>query len=121
MAKDASRRHWQTQTMADDCEIIECPKYDDIKDFVLDPSGYYVLIRVNQEIKGIEVAMVNKNHVIEKIFIGRTPQELYHTIFSYEKKYNLNWFDNKDHVAYLGKEFKKAQIALEAGQQYVQE
>ena len=108
----AEKYHWEKQTMADDCEIIECPKYDPIADFTMDPSGHYVLIRPNIETKKIEVAICDENHKIVKIFIGSSPQDLYHTIFKYEKENGIEYFKDKDHMAYLGKEFKKCELAL---------
>ena len=44
-----------------------------------------------------------------------------HLVFNYEEKNNLKWFNRKDHAAYLGKELKKAEIALILGTEYYQE
>jgi len=47
---------------------------------------------------------------------------LYHHIFECEKKEGTQWFIDKDHIAYLGKEFKKAELVLLVGDDsYVQE
>lgn len=114
--------HWSEQSQAKDCEIIDCPNYDDIKDFRRDPSGFYVLIRVNFDYGRIEAALCDKSHVIHKIFRGKRAQELYDTILKYEKKHHSQWFKEKTHIAYLGKELKKAEIALVMGQSsYYQE
>ena len=54
-------------------------------------------------------------------FRGRKAQDLYYTIFEYEKKHQLKWFSRKDHVAYLGKELKKCEFAILGKGDYVQE
>ena len=106
--------------MAADFKLIQCIDYDPIKNFHRDPTGFYVLIRC--DIHGaIEVAICDKKHVIIKAFQGKKAQDLYYTIFEYEKKHQLKWFSRKDHVAYLGKELKKAELALVNKEIYVQE
>ncbi|MFT5388090.1 MAG: hypothetical protein ACI9E5_001225 [Candidatus Omnitrophota bacterium] len=112
---------WHKQKIADNCQDIECSSYDHIKDFEMEVTGCYVLIRTNSEDKLIEVAICIPEHVVTHTFSGKTCQELYHTIFTYEKEHNLNWFTNKEHMAYLGKELKKCEIALSSGVDYYQE
>ncbi len=112
---------WHKQSIAPDLEIVNCPVYDSLKDFRRDPTGVYVLIRCDSEEFLIEVAICDKKHTIIKAFRGRKSQDLYYTIFEYEKKYRLKWFTRKDHLAYLGKELKKAEFALTAKKLYVQE
>ncbi len=107
--------HWSSQNVAKDFEIIECKEYDPYKSFRRDPSGYYVLIRPNFSTYRIEAAVCNKGHKIVKVFSGRKPQDLYAGILDYEKKHHLEWFKDKSHIAYLGKELKKAEIALAGG------
>ena len=106
---------WEKQKKSKDYEFIDCSEYDTHKDFHRDPSGYYLLIKVNFEIYRIDVALCAKNHEIEKVFSGRKAQDLYHTILKYEKENSLKWFQEKSHIAYLGKELKKAEIALAMG------
>ena len=115
MTKKKPSHTWKTQTLSKDCETIDCPEADDYKDFKLDPSGFYVLIRVNLQRSLIEVAVCDKEHKITHIFQGRKSQDLYIAIFKYEKKHGLVWFEEKTHIAYLGKELKKAELALIAG------
>ena len=112
---------WQKQSVAPDVEIIDCLVYDPIKDFSMDPSGCYVLIRLDIKDAVIEVAICNKQHVVIKVFRGKKSQDIYHSIFQYEKKHGCEWFKNKDHVAYLGKELKKAEYALAGKENYWQE
>jgi len=108
---------WKSQTIASDFEQIQCPEYDKYKDFKMEPSGCYVLIRVTEEEPAqIECAICNKDHEIIKVFFGKIAQELYHSIFKYEREYGVEWFTDKDHIAYLGKEFKKAELVLLASQ-----
>jgi hypothetical protein len=113
---------WAKQKMATDCAVIDCPPYDPYKHFHRDPSGHYVLIRPDFSTLTIDVAVCDKGNVIVAVFRGVTPQDIYEGIFAYEKKHGLAWFKDKTHAAYLGKELKKAQLALALGQNsYFQE
>ena len=112
---------WAKQSIASNMEVIDCLVYDPIKNFSMDPSGFYVLIRVNPKDSLIEVAICDKKHVIIKAFRGKKAQDLYYTIFTYEKKHHVEWFTRKDHIAYLGKELKKAELALKNQEEYIQE
>ncbi|OGX24373.1 MAG: hypothetical protein A2787_02955 [Omnitrophica WOR_2 bacterium RIFCSPHIGHO2_01_FULL_48_9] len=115
MAKKKNLYHWSSQEIAKGCEIIECKEYDPYKHFRRDPSGFYLLIRPNFNTYRIEIAVCNKAHNIVKIFNGRKAQDLYVGILDYEKKHHCEWFKDKTHIAYLGKELKKVEIALATG------
>jgi len=115
MTEKYSPYTWKTQKLSDDCETLECPAHDNYKDFKRDPSGYYVLIKVNLELLKIELAISDKDHTIVQIFRGQKSQDIYNAIFQYEKKNNVVWFQEKTHMAYLGKELKKAELALVMG------
>lgn len=106
---------WAKQTIDDKCSHIDCPPYDAIKDFKRDPSGYYVLIKVEWENSTIAVAVCDKNHAIVAVFHGRRLQDIYNAVFTYEKKNGVVFFKEKTHIAYLGKELKKAELALAMG------
>ena len=80
---------WHKQSIAVDLEIIDCRVYDDIKDFSMDLSGCYVLIRIDIPASLIEVAICDKQHTITHSFRGKKSQDIYHAIFDYEKKNNL--------------------------------
>ena len=122
MTKEPIHYHWAKQAMALDVKFIQCPAHDPIKDFRRDPSGFYVLIRPNFETSVIEVAVCDKKHVICAIFSGVKAQDIYENIFQHEKKHRLAWFKSSGHAAYLGKELKKAELALTLGQNnYFQE
>ena|SRR3989338_4454942 len=89
--------------------------YDDAKEFVIDPAGYF-LIRINKEGKKIEVAFCNEKNKIKLITYGKKPIDIYQTILNKEKV-NIR----KDHAAYLGRELQKAYIALKKDLEYVQD
>lgn len=107
--------HWATQKAAKGLVKIDCKSYDGIKDFKRDPTGYYVLIKVNFETYSIEMGICDKNHNIIAILSGKKPQDIYDAAFKLEKKMNIHIFKEKTHIAYLGKELKKAEIALVTG------
>ena len=112
---------WRKQVLSPELEVIECPVYDPIKDYHRDPTGAYVLIRCDTTNSIIEVAVCDKKHTIIKVFRGRKAQDLYFTIFEYEKKHKCKFFSRNDHVAYLGKELKKCEFALAGKAEYFQE
>lgn len=90
-------------------------QYDDEKEFILDPCGYF-LIRVDRQKKLIEVGFCNgKNKMVLKV-VGERPIDIYSTILNKE---NLPL--RKDHAAYLGRELQKAYLALQQNIQYVQD
>ena len=90
-------------------------EYDDLKEFVLDNKGYF-LIRIDVEKGNIEVAFCNdKNKIILKV-IGKKPIAIYHTVLNKEKLPI-----RRDHAAYLGRELQKAFIALKNRIKYVQD
>jgi hypothetical protein len=106
---------WAKQTKAQDCPVIDCPVFDPNKDFHRDKTGFYVLVKVDFSTLTIDVSVCDKKHSIVAIFRGVTPQDIYEAIFRYEKQHGLEWFTDKGHMAYLGKELKKAQLALALG------
>ena len=115
MNKKYSDDTWKTQKLSDQCEIVQCSDYDNYKDFKRDPTGAYVLIKVNFTVSQIEVGVCDKDHAVVQIFRGRKSQDIYNAIFKYEKDHNVAWFKEKTHIAYLGKELKKAELALVMG------
>lgn len=111
---------WKKQTLRPDCATVDCPPHHPIRDFAADPSGCYVLIRVDREAGRIEAAVCNPAHEIVAVFRGKKCQDVYSAIFKAEKR-SADWFQSKDHAAYLGKELKKAELALETRTDYIQE
>ncbi|MBS3093865.1 DUF4346 domain-containing protein [Candidatus Pacearchaeota archaeon] len=109
------RPRWvKDKTLHSDFEVIQSKTYDDYKDHKND-MGCYVLIKVDFEFYEIHLAVCNYKHEIVKVFKGRRAQDIYSTLFEYEKNNNLQWFNEKQHIAYIGKELKKAEIALSMG------
>lgn len=122
MKNQPASYNWVTQKISPDCKTIDSPEHDNYKDFIRDSTGFYVLIKINWHVNRIEVAICNKDHSIIQIFSGRNANDIYHAIFKFEKKNNYHWFKEKTHIAYLGKELKKAELALTLGQtSYFQE
>lgn len=89
-------------------------EYDDLKEFALDPKGYF-LIRANRETQEIEVAFCPKLNEVSVKVVGKTPLEIYQTILKQQL------ISRMDHAAYLGRELQKAYDALRAGLPYVQD
>ena len=106
--------------VAHDFEVIQCTRWDDLKDFKMD-NGCYTLIRVYMDTWEIGVAVCSQDHTILKEFRGRRAQDIYCAIFAYDKKNRMGWFSEPQHIAYLGKELKKAEMSLQMGFDYVQE
>ena len=104
-----------TIKVSDDSSKIVEAKYEDNKEFVMDPKGYF-LIRINRKNKKIEVGFCEKPNVVALTVIGDKPIEIYATILN-KKKLNIR----KDHAAYLGRELQKAYIALQQKIEYVQD
>jgi len=88
--------------------------YDVLKDWVMDPKGY-VLIRINEKTKMLELGHCRRNNEIETLIEGKTPQDVY---FSACQK---GLISRLDHAAYIGKELEKAFIAQQLGIPYVQD
>jgi len=98
---------------ADDASVIEA-SYDRIKDWKMDPKGYF-LIKVDREKKLIEVGYVQKDNRVEKIIVGKIAMEVFNTIIREELISLLQ------HAADLGAELQKAEIALKENIEYVQD
>ena len=89
-------------------------QYDDLKEFVMDPYGYF-LIRIDPEKKVIEVGLCRELNKVAVKVIGTKPLDIYQTII---KHHLISRFD---HAAYLGRELQKAYIALQKRIPYVQD
>jgi len=113
---DAEKNEDIVSVKVDDGKVKEIiAKYDDAKEFVIDPKGYF-LIRLDRKNKNIEVGFCNeKNKVVLKI-IGKKPIDIYQTILNKEKL-----SVRKDHAAYLGRELQNAYFALKYNLEYVQD
>ena len=96
-------------------KVTNCPEYDHIRDYQQDP-GCYLLIDVDRGKKEIVVGVCNYQNQLVEEFRGKMAQQIYYYILT-ERKY----ITKLEHAAYLGKELKKAEMALQAGEKYIQE
>lgn len=113
---EPERPKWvKDKTQGKEYEVIQTKPYDDYKDFQMEPTGHYIVVKLLWDRNQISVLVCNKEHEVIKEFRGRRAQDIYHAIFSYEKEHQLEWFTLKGHIAYIGKELKKAEIALAMG------
>jgi len=94
-----------------EAEVIEA-KYDRIKDWKMDPAGYF-LIKINKD--KIEAAFCKAQNKVEKVIIGKTAMEVFNTIITEKLVSTLQ------HAADLGAELQKAEIAIKHGIEYVQD
>ena len=96
-------------------------KYDKIKDWVIDPKGYF-LISIDKEEKLIKVGYCifdklnkdSKHNLIAEIY-GTTAIEIVNTII--KNKY----ISSLQHAADMGIELQKAEIALKNNIDYIQD
>ncbi len=89
-------------------------QYDDLKEFVMDPNGYF-LIKLDREKKEIVIGLCKELNKISIKITGKKPLEIYQTII---KEGLISRFD---HAAYLGRELQKAYLALQEGIVYIQD
>jgi len=94
-------------------QIIEA-KYDRLKDWTMDPLGYF-LIKINRDTNKLEAAFCKTANKVEKVIIGETAMEIFNTII----KENL--VSSLQHTADLGAELQKAEIALKQKVKYTQD
>ena len=87
-------------------------KYDKIKDWKMDPKGYFLIKIENKE---IVVGYCKNQKKIESKIIGKSAIEIVNTIIS------NNMVSTIQHAADLGIELCKAEIALKNNLKYVQD
>lgn len=100
-------------TYENNYKLIEEPPYDNIKDWVMDKLGWF-LIKV--EDNKIHCAFSNTKKQILFSIKATRPQQIYHYICNI-----LKLELRPDHLAYLGKELDKAQWCIEKDYEYVQD
>ncbi|MBT4445858.1 adenylyltransferase/cytidyltransferase family protein [archaeon] len=88
--------------------------YDEIADWEMDPKGYF-LIRINKEKQILELAHCKELGIIDCIFEGKKPQDIYFEI------HKAGIVSRIDHAAYIGKELHKAYLALQKSTNYTQD
>ena len=96
-------------------------KYDKIKDWVMDPKGYF-LIKIDREKNFIRVgycifSKLNKDPIHDMIaeVTGKTALEIVNTLI---KK---NFISTLQHAADMGIELHKAELALKYNFEYIQD
>ena len=96
-------------------------KYDKIKDWVMDPKGYF-LIKIDREFNQIRVgyckfSKLDKNSIHDMIaeVTGKTAIEIVNTLI---KK---DFISTLQHAADMGIELHKAELALKYNFQYIQD
>lgn len=85
----------------------------------MDRSGYYVLIKVDFSTRRIGLKVMSEQHIDIETFWGYQCQDVYYAVLTHPLA--KSWFTDLTHVAYIGKELKKAEIALSLGSTYYQE
>ena len=98
--------------------MVNCKEID-INSQEMDESGFYLLIKVDFTTRRIGVRVCNSSHVEVEDFWGKQCQDIYHSILNDLR--SMEWFTDSTHIAYMGKELKKAEIALATGGSYYQE
>ena len=96
-------------------KVTQCPEYDHIRDYQQD-SGCYLLIDIDRNKQEIMVGVCNYQNELVEEFRGKIAQQVYYYILNKRK-----YITKLEHAAYLGKELKKAEIAIKTGQEYLQE
>ncbi len=96
-------------------KVTQCPEYSHIRDYKQDQECY-LLINVDKEKKEIVVGVCNYHNQLMEEFRGKIAQQVYNYILNQRK-----YITRLEHAAYLGKELKKAEIALQTGEEYLQE
>ena len=96
-------------------------KYDRIKDWVMDPKGYF-LIKIDKEDKVIRVGYCifsklgnDPIHDMISEVVGTTSIEIVNTLI------NLEYISTLQHAADMGIELHKAELALKFDLDYVQD
>jgi tetrahydromethanopterin S-methyltransferase subunit A len=82
--------------------------------WIQDSKGYF-LIKIDKDKMTINVGHCTNDNVLRKEIIGKRAQDIYYTIAK------LDLVSIYTHASYLGKELKKAEIALKLGVQYTQD
>jgi len=80
----------------------------------LDPKGYF-LIRLKRDDGIIEVGYCTTDNILRKIIRGKTAEPIYETLV------RDGLVSLYEHACYLGKELKKAEIAMKQGLEYIQD
>ncbi len=88
--------------------------FDPIKEWVMDPKGYF-LIKYDTETKTLHAGYCTADNKLVAEIVGKIAEEVYNTII------REGFVSRMEHAAYLGKELEKAEIAMKLGKKYVQD
>ena len=112
MAEKIKGRWWDIEK---DIKKTINAKYDRIKDWKMDPGGYF-LIKIDPETKTIRAGFCTfPDNKLRAEIIGKTALEVVNTII------REGMVSSLQHAADLGIELCKAEIALKKGIKYVQD
>ena len=89
-------------------------KFDPIKEWAMDPKGYF-LIKYDATTKKLHAGYCTAQNELIAEVIGNNAEEVYMTIL------REGFVSRLDHAAYLGKELEKAEIAMKLNKKYVQD
>ena len=104
---------WKDIRVRSELRVIEA-SYDHIKDFEIDPRGYF-LIKVDSKNNQILAGFCDHDNVMQKQIYGSGAIEIINTIVREKLVSSLQ------HAGDLGIELHKAEIALRQGLEYVQD
>ena len=95
---------------AENYKIIE-GEYHPIKDIEIDPAGYFLIRIIDDK---IEAGFCKEPGVVDTVFKGCKAPEVYKEIVKAVELLPI-------HIAYLGRELTKAEIALKMKIEYIQD
>ena len=119
-AKKIKGKWWQIEKQTNNNYVKA--QYDKIKDWVMDPKGYF-LINIDREKKNIRVGYCklinlkkkNEIHKLVSEIRGTTSIEIVNTLIK------LKYISSLQHAADMGIELHKAEIALKKNIKYIQD
>ena len=89
-------------------------KYDRIKDWVMDPKGYFTIKPFPEEMM-IKVRYYSADGKLQSVVEGKTAMEIYNTIV------REGMVSSLQHAADLGAELMKSEICMKLKKEYVQD
>ncbi len=88
--------------------------YNSRKEFRLDPAGYFILkVFYTKELIGARFC--SNDHIPKYDFVGKNAEEIYATIVRMKITHNMM------HLAYIGHELHKAEVAMKLHLNFVQD
>ena len=112
---EKGRRWTKSITPAKTFKSTVCPPFDPIKSYKQDLSSF-LLLKIDKDKKQIVVGVCSYTYELLEEFRGTTAPQIYDYILNHTK-----YISRLDHAAYLGKELKKAELALKNNKEYLQE